>query len=243
MNSNQSKSIAYTGADLLIANEENLKNYNNWIVRQFVRCFRKNKFYKQSVLDFGAGVGTLSAIFWEKTGIKPVAVEPDLHQRETLRARKFNAYECIDDVEGQFDMVYTSNVLEHIKDDVAALSKIKGKLTPDGRVAIFVPAFNIIWTSMDDKVGHYRRYTIPMLKASLEKAGFEVEEISYRDALGFMMAVAFKLIGNKSGEPSHFSLVLFDKIIFPVSIVLDLFTRRLFGKNILAIAKPRNVNC
>ncbi|MEJ2767538.1 class I SAM-dependent methyltransferase [Mycetohabitans sp. B46] len=242
MDNSQANSIAYTGANLLIDNEKNLKNYNNWIVRKFIRCFRKNKFNENSVLDFGAGVGTLSTIFWKKTGIKPVVVEPDLQQRETLLARKFNTYKCIGDVEGQFDMVYTSNVLEHIKDDVAALSEIKNKLNPGGRLAIFVPAFEIIWTSMDDKVGHYRRYTIPMLRASLDKAGFEVEEISYRDSLGFIMAIAFKFIGNKSGEPSRFSLVLFDRIIFPVSLALDLVAKHIFGKNILAIAKPKNIN-
>ncbi|XUT43740.1 class I SAM-dependent methyltransferase [Burkholderia sp. F1] len=189
-----------------------------------------------SVIDFGAGVGTLAAIFAQRTGVRPLAVEADVNHQSALNARGIVTYAAISDVPGQVDFVYSSNVLEHIEDDVAVLRELHGKLAPGGGIAIFVPAFEVIWSKFDDKVGHHRRYTIKSLRENLTLAGFTVEEIRYCDVVGFFLALLFKLVGSKSGEPSVRSLRFFDRVLFPISKALDLFAHRWLGKNVLAYA-------
>jgi SAM-dependent methyltransferase len=227
--------FTYSGSELLLAGERALKNYNTWIVSQFVR--QHTTLRAGSVLDFGAGTGSLCVIFRQMTGVTPATLEIDRQQRETLRTRGFDPFATIDDIAGRFDLIYTSNVLEHIEDDIDALKRLRGKLTPDGRIAIFVPAFNAIWTTLDDKVGHHRRYTKATLRARLEAAGYAVDEMRYCDSVGFLLAALFKVIGNRSGEPSEFSLTVFDRVLWPVSRVVDA-VNPFFGKNVLAVARP-----
>jgi hypothetical protein len=93
---------------------------------------------------------------------------------------------------------------------------------------------------MDDSVGHYRRYERQMLRQRLEAAGFEVLELRYKDSLGFLLSLLFKVLKSESGEPSARSLEIYDRWLLPISRVLDLFFSRLVGKNLLAVAKPKS---
>jgi SAM-dependent methyltransferase len=228
---------SYSGTELLAVNEHALANYNAWIVKQFVRYFGKGDAAGNVVLDFGAGIGTLSVIFERDSGVRPLAVELDADQRVTLRGRSIETYASLADLPRPMDFIYSSNVLEHIPDDVAALAALRDTLVAGGKIAIFVPAFESIWTPLDDRVGHHRRYTIASLKEKLAAAGFEVESIKYCDSIGFLLAFLYKFIGDGSGEPSGTSLKIFDRAVFPVSLLVDKITSRLFGKNVLALAR------
>jgi SAM-dependent methyltransferase len=225
----------YSGLALLFAGERALRNYNKWIVSRFVSQYVALR--ASSVLDFGAGIGSLADIFRKMTGVTPRTLEVDQRQREILLSRGFDPFATIDEITGQYDLIYTSNVLEHIEDDVDALKRLHTKLAPAGRIAIFVPAFNAIWTTLDDKVGHHRRYTKTTLRARLEAAGYAVEQIRYCDSVGFVLAALFKLVGNESGEPSEFSLSVFDRVLWPISRAVDV-VNPFFGKNVLAVARP-----
>lgn len=229
-----SKDFRYTGTELLTSTEASLANYSHWIVSQFVKEFRRHDYH--SVADFGAGVGSLAVLFRKMTDITPLTLEVDSAERATLAQRGFNPCERIDQLPHEIDMIYTSNVLEHIPDDIGALRELNDHLATGGRIIIFVPAFEMIWTTLDDKVGHLRRYTKKTLTQHLNAAGFKVERIGYRDSVGFLLALLFKVIGNKSGVPSDRSLYIFDRFLFPVSRLLDLLVSPFFGKNVLAVA-------
>lgn len=71
------------------------------------------------------------------------------------------------------------DVVEHIEDDVAFLRSLHSLMRPGGRLYLTVPAFQMLWSSEDDYAGHHRRYSTRTLTGSLNKAGFEVEYISY----------------------------------------------------------------
>jgi SAM-dependent methyltransferase len=228
---------SYSGTELLAANEQALANYNAWIVKQFVHYFRKGDTTGNAVLDFGAGIGTLSVIFERDSGVRPLAVELDANQRVTLRDRSIETYASLTNLPRPVDFIYSSNVLEHIHDDVAALAALRDTLVVGGKIAIFVPAFESIWSPLDDRVGHHRRYTIASLKEKLAATGFELESIKYCDSLGFLLAFLYKFIGDASGEPSGTSLKIFDRAVFPMSLLVDKITSRLFGKNVLALAR------
>jgi SAM-dependent methyltransferase len=74
-----------------------------------------------------------------------------------------------------FGYVFAFEVLEHIRDDAAALVNWRKWLAPEGRLVITVPAHMKSWTASDDVVGHYRRYERDGLCRLLEGCGYMVD--------------------------------------------------------------------
>ena len=83
-----------------------------------------------------------------------------------------------------FDVVITSEVLEHIQDDVSALGEMVRVLKPGGRFAATVPAWMpevVNWKLSDEyhapkaAGGHVRIYTRTELRAKMRTAGLEVD--------------------------------------------------------------------
>jgi SAM-dependent methyltransferase len=94
--------------------------------------------------------------------------------------------------DGSFDRVITSEVLEHIQDDVAAVSELLRVLRPGGTIAATVPTWlpeKVNWMLSDEyhapKVpgGHLRIYTATELKAKLRSAGANVVGSHHAHAL------------------------------------------------------------
>src|SRR5262245_2220662 len=54
----------------------------------------------------------------------------------------------------EFDSVVLVNVLEHIDDDAAALGELRDVLRPGGRICVFVPAFEGLYSDFDRRIGH-----------------------------------------------------------------------------------------
>jgi SAM-dependent methyltransferase len=188
------------------------------------------------VLDFGAGGGQF-ALPMAQLGFDVTALEPDEGLRNRIAAHGVPAIAGPEQLaDASLDYIYTLNVLEHIPDDVAALRQLRAKLKTGGTLLVYVPAFPILYTSMDAKVGHVRRYTRKTLVAGVRAAGFSIERVAYVDSLGFFATLAFKLFGAGGGEINRNALKLYDRVLFPVSRVIDHAVQRWFGKNLLLIA-------
>lgn len=93
---------------------------------------------------------------------------------------------------------------------------------------------------MDAKVGHVRRYTRDTLLASVRSAGFDIERVEYVDSVGFFAALLFKMTSNKDGNVNRTALKLYDRLVFPISMAVDMIARRWFGKNLLLLARKRS---
>jgi len=225
---------AYSGVDNLEVMQEAV-NYNRYLletVRRYAPATGK-------VLDFGAGGGQFAAPLAE-LGMDITALEPDPLLQQRLRARGLHAVGSTRDVpDGSFDYIYSLNVLEHIEDDTAALRSLHAKLSASGKLFIYVPAFPVLYNSMDAKVGHVRRYTRETLTSRVTAAGFSVERVAYADSVGFFATLLFKAVGNKDGSVSVGALKLYDRLIFPLSRALDLVTQHWFGKNLLLACTKR----
>jgi SAM-dependent methyltransferase len=76
-----------------------------------------------------------------------------------------------------FDTVVCLNVIEHVPDDVGALRNIREVLTNGGRAIVLVPFGPRLYGSLDEVLGHCRRYTQEQLIGVAQQAGFQVEEI------------------------------------------------------------------
>lgn len=83
------------------------------------------------------------------------------------------------------DVLLAMDVLEHIQDDVAALSKWLTYLASGGYVLITVPAFRWLWSYHDERLGHVRRYTRSTVSGLAAECG--LEQVRTRYAFGYMV--------------------------------------------------------
>lgn len=229
---NDEVALIYSGNALLISIEKYLVNYNQSIVDKFINEIRIGS----DVLDFGAGIGTLASIV-RRRAQAPICLEIDPGQAKVLRSRGFEVVTSLDEIaDATLDVIYSSNVLEHIEDDISTLAKLRRKLRTGGKLCLYLPAFHCLYSSMDTSVGHFRRYTKTTLRGKLEEVGFENSSLSYADTFGFAMTFLFKLFKLKDGvNPT--TLSIFDRYIFVIGQVAERVFDFPFGKNVIAISK------
>ncbi len=226
----------YTGTDNLEIMAEAV-NYNQFLTELILEHAQDDDL----ILDFGAGIGTFAERV-KQHNLTVHAVETDASQAEIIQQKKIRAYRDIDEVADEtIDYIYSLNVLEHIEDDQAICQQLFNKLKPGGRILIYVPAMQVLFSSMDKKVCHYRRYSRQRLGEIAENAGFTIECINYADSAGFFATLAYKWFGNDQGDINLKALVTYDRLVFPISQLLDKFTSKLFGKNVYLLAtRPEN---
>jgi 2-polyprenyl-3-methyl-5-hydroxy-6-metoxy-1,4-benzoquinol methylase len=221
----------YTGTQVLELLEQ-ARNYNRFLLRTVQRWAPRSA----RIVDFGAGTGT-TAIPLLRSGRNVLAVELDSLLQTRLRTAGLSVVGRIEELPSQHaHVVYTLNVLEHIAQDVDALRAINSRLTPGGRLIIYVPAFGSLFSNLDRQVGHFRRYTRADLAEKVARAGFTIIKNEYVDSLGFIAAWVFKKLGRQN-QPTQRQIFLYDRVLFPVSRVFDLVFKKMFGKNVLLIAK------
>jgi len=86
--------------------------------------------------------------------------------------------------EQKFDTVICLNVVEHLADDLAALNNIRGVLEDGGRAIVLVPCGPWLFGTLDEVLGHQRRYTKKQLVELAEKAGFHLENVMAFNRVG-----------------------------------------------------------
>jgi SAM-dependent methyltransferase len=69
------------------------------------------------------------------------------------------------------------NVLEHVEDDLLGLRNINKALRRGGRAIVLVPHGQEIFGTLDEVLGHFRRYSHDELRKKMEYTGFRVERI------------------------------------------------------------------
>lgn len=230
------ENTSYAGAAELWAIEANLPRYNLDIVRKLSKEASPNS----RVLEFGAGIGSLAQLWAKENSSKPICLEIDPNLKKVIQGRGFECYSSLEAIEGQFDLIYSSNVLEHIEDDQKVIVQLYQKLKPSGILALYLPAFQCLYSDFDASIGHYRRYEKRELIHKLKSVDFNIEKCEYADSIGFFAWLTTK--GNKHDHNTKQSndgqLKFYDQYIFPISNVLDKFgLKYVFGKNLLAIAK------
>jgi SAM-dependent methyltransferase len=216
----------YSGVDIL-ESLESAHNYNDYLTRLI-----RESAESTDLIDFGAGIGTFSKRL-RTAGYNVKCIEPDSLQRRRLEEQGFDTLENISGVvDNSASFVFSLNVFEHIQDDVVALREIRQKLKPGGTLLIYVPAFACLWTSLDEKLCHYRRYTKKTLRHLVEQEGFVIEDARYADSLGFIATLVFRLLNKNASVLTATSISFYDQWLFAPSRVLDRLFGRWFGKNV-----------
>ena len=224
---------SYGGRDNLEAMKQATR-YNDFLV-----SLVQENAVGSKVLDHGAGAGTFATPI-SSGGKSVLCMEPDDDLRAELAASGLDVAASLEDIATHsIDYAYTLNVLEHIDDDAGALNELYRCLRPGGRLFVYVPAFQVLFSQMDRHVGHFRRYRRTTLVQMLQGVGFDVGSARYVDSIGFLATLAYRLVGDRSGSVSPGQVSFYDSVIFPVSRVIDFLVAGSFGKNLAVVAtKP-----
>ena len=144
------------------------------------------------VLEIGAGIGNLTANLVPRAKYHASDINPHyLDRLETLKPTRPYLQVHYTDASAaetypaeQFDTVICMNVVEHLANDVEALSNIRRSLDKNGRAIVLVPNGPQLFGSLDKVLGHYRRYTQEQLVQACQNAGFSVEKVLKFNRLG-----------------------------------------------------------
>jgi len=147
----------------------------------------------EKVLEIGAGTGNLTIQLIPRTLYWVSDVNP-LYLNYLERVRLDRPYMEVGFTDGEkgesfpketkFDTVICLNVVEHLADDLTALSNFREVLEDHGRAIILVPCGPWLYGSLDEVLGHHRRYTRKQLTDLVERAGFHLERILEFNRIG-----------------------------------------------------------
>jgi SAM-dependent methyltransferase len=228
----------YYGSEELHKNELFLTRYNSFIASQIY--VEMDPLIHAQVVDFGAGLGTIAKLMPELVQSSLICVELDPALHSHLKLSGFKAVKSLEDITEPSNIIYSSNVLEHVEDDQAQLKEFYKCLTDKGQLILYLPALKACWSKMDEAVGHFRRYSKRDLIKKLSLAGFHVERVQYVDCIGVLASIFMrvtKINVTAASSPAR-SLILYDKYVFPLSKRLDsLIFKRFLGKNLLVVAR------
>ena len=135
--------------------------------------------------------------------------------RAAVHVRKLDASKQCDfaALGQQVDTVVCLNVLEHIEDHLGALKSIRTVLEPRGRLILLVPNDPRAFGTLDEALGHYRRYTPASLEAVLTETGYDLENMLLFNRVS-MPGWRFTGQVMKSTMLSPLGLRIFDKFVW-----------------------------
>ncbi|MDP9094092.1 MAG: class I SAM-dependent methyltransferase [Actinomycetota bacterium] len=156
------------------------------VVRRVVR-----RLAPRTILEIGCGQGAFGARL-ARVG-QYLAVEPDPSSyavaRSRIQAAGGQVRNASTDALGEdetFELVCAFEVLEHLEDDLAALTSWRGLVAPGGHILLSMPAWQERFNPWDTIVGHYRRYAPNDCRELFAAAGFaDVSVIVYGWPLGY----------------------------------------------------------
>lgn len=192
--------------------------FNRWMadtIRQYVG---------KQVLEIGAGIGNLTAVLASRRE-RYVAGDIDPEHLARLRNRfqhrpsvevahcdlqeptHFLAYRA------EMDCVICLNVLEHVQDDLLGLRNIHSVLKAGGCAVILVPHDQRLYGTLDEALGHYRRYSPQQLRTRMEEAGFEVQTTIEFNRISYPgWYVAGRILKQQTLRPMQ--MKLFDRFVW-----------------------------
>jgi SAM-dependent methyltransferase len=146
------------------------------------------------VLEIGAGIGNITTWLLPRDLYVASDINPHyLHYlgnfavgKPYLRVERIDLEDaaCFAAWNDQFDTVVCLNVLEHVRDPQAALRHMAQALRPGGRLVLYVPQGERLYSSLDEVLGHRCRYSRQALEGELRDTGFSIEAVRGFNRLG-----------------------------------------------------------
>jgi SAM-dependent methyltransferase len=203
----------------------------------------------QNILNIGAAGGE-SSKWLSKIG-NVVSVETESLFVELLKVQNLEVINAdVIDMpfeDNSFDLVCAFDVIEHVKNDIEAMTEMIRICKPNGIICIAVPASNMMWSKHDIVNGHFRRYSKPMLKdLGNNFIGIKQKDVTYFNTILFLPILVARKLRNvflkdkeslqsdftyfKNGSVSNYIL----KTIFSIELFLLKFMKLPFGVSLIS---------
>lgn len=219
---------------------EDAPNYNAWLAGRFKAHLGRR------VLEVGAGIGTISELIEHgRELVVAMEMEPTyvarMQERFAARPHIRPLHSTVGRTDWEqlrafsFDSILLSNVLEHIEDDLGALRDFRSVLQPGGTLVIFVPALPFLFGSIDEAVGHHRRYTRDGLAEVISGAGFELSSLEWMNLVGIPGWFLNNRVIRRREVPRN-QLRLYDAVA-PTLARLEERVRLPIGMSLFAVAR------
>ena len=105
--------------------------------------------------------------------------------------------------DNEFDCVVILDVLEHLKDDSAAMKEIYRVLKKNGIAIISVPAHQFLWSGHDKALGHVKRYSRSELRTLITKTNFSIEKLTFWNSLLFYPVAAVRIYSRLTNNEKN----------------------------------------
>jgi SAM-dependent methyltransferase len=138
------------------------------------------------ILDAGCGTGgnlKRYARIGDAEGVEPFEEAVQLCRERGFDSVTQASLEDLPYEDGRFDLIASTDVLEHIAAEQEALRELWRVAAPNGVMLLTVPAYMWMWTEEDGNLHHQRRYTRPRLRQAVERSGWEPRIATYFNTL------------------------------------------------------------
>jgi SAM-dependent methyltransferase len=204
-----------------------------------------------AIFDIGGGNGFVS-LGLQRAGWDTVVVEPGVTGASNAQRRGLavicSTFEDAGFRQNTLPAVGMFDVLEHVEDDAGFLRTLHEAMVPGGRLYLSVPAYQWLWSAEDIHAGHFRRYTLPSLALTLDRAGFDVEFGSYmfsilpapiflRRSLPYLLGFKETATSEKAAKDHAVRPGLFDRVFAWEQKALDNRRAIPVGSSCLVVAK------
>ena len=213
-------------------------NYRSYQIELF------GNYVGKEILEVGAGRGKIIEILAQNSEKQFTLLELDKNFFDILN-NKFNSKnikvleERTQNIkEKKFDTIFYLDVIEHIEDDRFELDTAYNLLKKNGHLIIIVPAFQILFSKFDQRVGHFRRYRKEFFKRYSEEKNLKIKKLVYFDFLGFFIILFSKLLNLTNSKKTTLGIKIWNFLI-PLSRLIDKITFHSIGKSIVCIYEKK----
>ena len=213
-------------------------NYRSYQIELF------GNYVGKEILEVGAGRGKIIEILAQNSEKQFTLLELDKNFFDILN-KKFNSKsikvleERTQNIkENKFDTIFYLDVIEHIEDDRFELDTAYNLLKKNGHLIIIVPAFQILFSKFDQKVGHFRRYRKEFFKRYSDEKNLKIKKLVYFDFLGFFIILFSKLLNLTNSKKTTLGIKIWNFLI-PLSRLIDKITFHSIGKSIVCIYEKK----
>jgi len=219
--------------------------FNQWMFNTI------RPYIKGNVFEAGSGIGNISELLlgmghpvmlsdfsphYQPLLRKRFATHPqfsgvlDMDLEDSRFDERFHPYF------GTFDTVVALNVVEHIKDDGAAIANCKKLLKVGGSLVALVPAYQLLYNRFDKELGHFRRYSKKSMQR-LVSTHLSIRQCQYFNLAGIPgWFVSGTILRNKTIPSTQ--MKIFNALV-PVFRLMDRIVLHRAGLSVWIVGEKR----
>jgi len=192
--------------------------YQSWLAR------RLRPYLGDTVLEVNAGIGNISGRLMSKRVFYLAGEKEPLHlhalQNRFLRTANVavrrmdpELREDFSGLENSFDTALCLNVIQHVENPERVLEVLASTLKPGGLLIVLVPRGPRLFGTLDESLGHKRRYGLSDVRQLLESQGFVAEGLYDFNRVGAPVWWLYSKLAGSSriNKPA---LKIFDKTVW-----------------------------